>query len=211
MFLGEARARVEQQNPPGGGDAQWPVLTVAQVERRRGEEEHGDEELGLSDDAGDGLDVHRMHGEQRGGKPRGLERKEAPGHREHEDGRDAVEEDVRGVVRKRRSAAEDMLDLEGDDGDRAVPVGAPLLGPVRLSEHAPEMRELEHGRVSFDDVAVVVREAVEEADGRGDEGEERDGQRRPEAGALGHEKRLNFVMCQNAATPSRQPIFLPSA
>ena len=112
----------------------------------------------------------------------------------------------------RRAVPDHPLCREHEQQHRPVAVAAILGRPVALHEESPEAVQRVHALVQENHVPIVVREVVPEARDAGGQREERDREReQPAASRVRHANRLNFRMCQNAATPSLQLIFLPSA
>src|SRR4051794_4688411 len=111
----------------------------------------------------------------------------------------------------RRAMADDPLRGESQQREWTIAVRAPLRRPIRLTKEGPPVRQRMHAIVREHDVPVIVRELVRDADGRREERqrEERGGEQEPTT--FRHQRRLYRMMCHNAATPSFQLIFLPSA
>src|SRR6185436_5452969 len=111
-----------------------------------------------------------------------------------------------------RAATEGPLQAKGDDRQWTESVTAGILGPVGVRELPPHSGERMHAIAVLDDqVDVVVGEAIRNAGRGGGQGQCGNDQRQQPPGTPRHAVMLYLRMCQKAATPSRQLIFLPSA
>ncbi len=115
------------------------------------------------------------------------------------------------MERQRTSPSQRPLQAVRNDGQRSIAVTAGILGPVGVGKLAPPTIQRVHPGRTLDEVHIVVREAVAEAAGSGGQRQRGDGGGHQPPRPATHENRLYLRMCQNAATPSRQLIFFPSA
>ena len=208
MLLHEQRECVEHRNDDGASATQRADLAVPHVLRDREQHEHGRDELRLPHHIPDRLHVHRMHGEHQGAQQCGARRHEFARQGKHRQRAQRIEHHVREMEHERRPAADRPLHREAENRQRPVEIIAARRTPVRFAEVFPRPSQRVHARVVRDDDEIIVCEAVVET-GRG--GKHRGDDHEQPCGSAAHPPRLYRRICQIAATPSRQPIFLPSA
>ncbi len=107
--------------------------------------------------------------------------------------------------------AEHRTRLESENGERTITVAAAGTSASTTGGTRATSREGLRHRILLDDVRVVVGEPLTMPIADDAQRERARPTAPPRGAATAHEKRLNLVMCQNAAMPSFHPIFLPSA
>src|SRR5207302_137145 len=175
VLLREERERIGGESARPGGERWRPA---PRDERQEGQP--GGEHLRSPDDGGNRLAVDRVNREEHAGQPGGRRREPERPAEPYDQGRDTgVPEDVDEVVAERALTVHGAVHGEGPGGERAVGGRRTVTRYPRGGEQQPLPRQRIAGRGVLDDrVGVVEHEAVLQAGGVDDEGEER-GTRRP--------------------------------
>jgi hypothetical protein len=142
------------------------------VSEQRREREASRQDLAASRQVGDDLGVHGVGGEQAGAAhAHGGARAERPEQRQHQQGAERVQREVRGMENERRARADRVIEGVGEMRQRPVQTRDPVRPPVVRAEVGEGAERSRVFGVVAHEARVVENEPAAQASREDDHGE----------------------------------------